>query len=104
MPDSPSFQSSAPIIRWFIARVSFSSAVAGALQPKRAVTCKWPSTKLTSRIRGEWMYLYRTIESVGDTVEFWFSEHHDLLATTRFFRKALERHDRVPIALSSTAA
>lgn len=50
------------------------------------------------------MYLYRTIESVGDTVEFWFSEHHDLLATTRFFRKALERHDRVPIALSSTAA
>ena len=26
------------------------------------------------------MYLYRAIDSVGDTVEFFFSEHRDLLA------------------------
>nr|WP_281033467.1 DDE-type integrase/transposase/recombinase [Mesorhizobium sp. M6A.T.Cr.TU.016.01.1.1] len=40
------------------------------------------------------MYLYRAIDSVGDSVEFWFSEHRDLLAAKRFFRKALERHNR----------
>jgi transposase-like protein len=46
------------------------------------------------------MYLYRAIDSVGDTVEFLFSENRDLLAAKRFLRKALERHG----ALSSTAA
>lgn len=40
------------------------------------------------------MYLYRAIDSVGDTVEFFFSEHRDLRAAKRFFRKALERHGR----------
>jgi len=40
------------------------------------------------------MYLYRAIDSAGDTVEFWFSEHRDLPAAKRFFRKALERHGR----------
>ncbi len=40
------------------------------------------------------MYLYRAIDSVGDTVEFWFSEHRDLPAAKRFLRRALERHGR----------
>ncbi|MGX5851953.1 DDE-type integrase/transposase/recombinase, partial [Mesorhizobium sp. PL10] len=48
---------------------------------------------------------YRAIDSVGDTVEFWFSEQRDLPAAKRFFRKALERHgrpDRVVIDGSQT--
>ncbi|WP_245470305.1 IS6 family transposase [Mesorhizobium sp. M7A.F.Ca.MR.362.00.0.0] len=74
---------------------SFRAAVAGALQRrKRAVTGKWHVDETYIKVRGEWMYLYRAIDSVGDTVEFWFSEHRDLLAAKRFFRKALERHDR----------
>jgi transposase-like protein len=40
------------------------------------------------------MYLYRAIDSVGDTVEFFFSEHRDLIAAKRFLRKALARHGR----------
>lgn len=40
------------------------------------------------------MYLYRAIDSTGDTVEFWFSEHRDLPAAKRFMRKALARHGR----------
>ncbi|CAN0656656.1 protein of unknown function (plasmid) [Nitratireductor aquimarinus] len=40
------------------------------------------------------MYLYRAIDSTGDTVEFWFSEHRDLPAAKRFFRNPLERHGR----------
>lgn len=46
------------------------------------------------KVRGEWMYLYRAIDSVGDTVEFWFSEHRDLVAAKRFMRKSLKRHGR----------
>lgn len=46
------------------------------------------------KVRGQWMYLYRAIDSVGDTVEFWFSEHRDLPAARCFLRKALVRHGR----------
>lgn len=35
------------------------------------------------------MYLYRAIDSVGDVVEFWFSEQRDLPTAKRFFRKTL---------------
>lgn len=35
------------------------------------------------------MYLYRAFDSFGDTVEFLFSEHRDLLAAKRFLRKAI---------------
>ncbi len=46
------------------------------------------------KVRGRWMYLYRAIDSHGDTVEFWFSERRDLTAAKRFLRKALKRHGR----------
>ena len=40
------------------------------------------------------MYFYRAIDSVCDTVEFFFSENRDLAAAKRFFNKALNRHGR----------
>jgi transposase-like protein len=46
------------------------------------------------KVRGRWMYLYRAINSNGDTVEFWFSERRNLTAAKRFMSKALERHGR----------
>jgi len=46
------------------------------------------------KVRGRWMYLYRAIDSNGDTVEFWFSEKRNLTAAKRFLSKALKRHCR----------
>ncbi len=46
------------------------------------------------KVRGRWMYLYRAIDSNGDTIEFWFSERRDLTAAKRFLRKAFKRHGR----------
>jgi putative transposase len=40
------------------------------------------------------LYLYRAIDSNGDTVEFWFSERRNLSAAKRFLRKASKRHGR----------
>jgi transposase-like protein len=40
------------------------------------------------------MYLYRTIDSSGDTVEFWFGERRNLTAAKRFLQKALRQHGR----------
>nr|WP_246462248.1 DDE-type integrase/transposase/recombinase [Mesorhizobium sangaii] len=51
------------------------------------------------------MYLYRAIDSVGDTVELSLNENRDLSAAKRFFRQALTRHgqpDRMIIDGSHT--
>ncbi len=61
---------------------------------KRAVTGRWHLDETYIKVRGQWMYLYRAIESVGDTIEFFFSEHRDLSVAKRFLRKALARHGR----------
>ena len=58
------------------------------------MTGKWHADETYIKVRGRWMYLYRAIDSVGDTVEFWFSEQRDLPAAKRFFTKALTRHGR----------
>jgi putative transposase len=61
---------------------------------KRAVTSKWHVDETYIKVRGRWMYLYRAIDSHGDTVEFWFSERRNLAAAKRFLSKALKRHGR----------
>lgn len=72
---------------------------------KRGVTGKWHIDETYIKVRGQWMYLYRAVDSVGDTVEFYFSEQRNLPAAKRFIRKALIRHgrpDRVVIDGSQT--
>ena len=72
---------------------------------QRKVTGKWHVDETYIKVRGRWMYLYRAIDSTGDTVEFRFSEHRDLSAAKCFFKQALERHgrpDRVVIDGSQT--
>jgi putative transposase len=72
---------------------------------KRAVSGRWHMDETYIKVRGQWMYLYRAIDSVGDTVEFLLSEQRDLLAAKRFLRKALNRHgrpDRIVIDGSQT--
>jgi len=72
---------------------------------KRSVGSKWHMDETYVKVRGWWMYLYRAIDSIGDTVEFWFSEHRDLPAAKRFLRKAMARHgrpDRIVIDGSQT--
>jgi putative transposase len=61
---------------------------------KRSVNRRWHVDETYIKVRGQWMYLYRAIDSNGDTVEFWFSERRNLTAAKRFLRKALKRHGR----------
>jgi transposase-like protein len=61
---------------------------------KRPVTGKWHVDETYIKVRGQWQYLYRAIDSNSDTVEFWFSERRNLTAAKRFLRKALKRHGR----------
>jgi transposase-like protein len=61
---------------------------------KRTVTGKWHVDETYIKVRGQWRYLHRAIDSNGDTVEFCFSERRNLAAAKRFLRKALKRHGR----------
>ena len=62
---------------------------------KRSVSRKWHLDETYIKVRGQWKYLYRAIDSNGDTVEFWFSERRNLAAAKRFLHKALKRHGRL---------
>jgi transposase-like protein len=61
---------------------------------KRAVTGRWHIDETYVKVRGQWRYLYRVIDSNGDTVEFRFSEQRNLTAAKRFLRMAFKRHGR----------
>jgi putative transposase len=63
-------------------------------QRKRPVTGRWHVDETYIKVRGRWMYLYRAIDSNGNTVESCFSGRRNLTAAKRFLRKALQRHGR----------
>jgi transposase-like protein len=63
-------------------------------QRKRPVTNRWHVDETDIKVRGQGRYLYRAIDSNGDTVEFWFGERHNLTAAKRFLSKAIKRHGR----------
>jgi len=42
------------------------------------------------KIKGKWKYLYRAVDSTGQTVEFMLSAKRDARAAKRFFRKMLK--------------
>jgi transposase-like protein len=72
---------------------------------KRGVTRTWHIDETYIKVRGRWRYLYRAIDSNGDTVELWFDERRELIAAKRFLCKALKRHvkpERVVIDGSQT--
>jgi transposase-like protein len=41
------------------------------------------------RVKGRWTYLYRAVDSRGQTIDFLLSVKRDAAAAKRFFRKAL---------------
>jgi putative transposase len=79
------------VLRWVL---RFPQLLERFSKRKRAVTGKQHIDGTYVKVRDKWLYFYRAIGSVGDTVEFFFSEHGDLAAAKRFFKKALNRHDR----------
>jgi putative transposase len=47
------------------------------------------------KLNGEWIYLYRAVDSVGNTIEFLLRKHRDAAAAKAFFRKAF-RNNNLP--------
>ncbi|RCJ29448.1 hypothetical protein A6770_22225 [Nostoc minutum NIES-26] len=49
------------------------------------------------KIKGEWKYLYRAVDSAGNTIDLMLSAKRDAKAAQKFFCKALKAsHNRTP--------
>jgi transposase-like protein len=53
------------------------------------------------KVKGKWKYLYRAVDSVGDTLEFLLTSKRDKKAAKRFFKKMLgNNHTAAPRVIS----
>jgi len=55
----------------------------------KATTDSWRVDETYVKIKGTWMYLYRAVDSEGNTLEFLLSPTRDAAAAKQFFRKTL---------------
>jgi transposase-like protein len=64
---------------------------------------RWWGEETYVKVAGRWVYLYRTIDQVGQVIDVLVSEKRDLAATRRFFTRALE-HGPGPTEVSTDRA
>ncbi len=55
----------------------------------RPCTGSWRVDETYIKVKGAWTYLYRAVDSLGQTIDFLLSAQRDAAAAKRFFRKAL---------------
>ncbi|MGJ0579590.1 IS6 family transposase [Xenorhabdus bovienii] len=59
---------------------------------KPAVGRRWRMDETSIKIKGQWRYLYRAVDSDGNTVDFLLTARRDKEAALRFFKKAIRQH------------
>jgi transposase-like protein len=59
---------------------------------KRPVGRRWRMDETYIKIKGRWKYLYRAVDTSGQTIDFLLAAKRDTAAALRFFRKAIRHH------------
>ncbi len=49
------------------------------------------------KVRGQWKYLYRAVDTGGQTIDFLLTAGRDTAAALHFFRKAIRRHGELKV-------
>ncbi|SUP81647.1 transposase [Yersinia pseudotuberculosis] len=62
---------------------------------KCTVVHRWRMDETYIKIKGQWKYLYRAVDTAGQTIDFLLTAKRDAAAALRFFRKAI-RHQGEP--------
>jgi putative transposase len=62
---------------------------------KKPTGSSWRMDETYIKINGKWFYLYRAIDSSGNTIEFLLRKYRDVIAAKAFFRKAF-RSNGIP--------
>ncbi|USK31799.1 IS6 family transposase [Bacillus sp. F19] len=57
----------------------------------------WRVDETYIKVKGQWMYLYRAVDSKGNTIDFYLSENRNTKSAKHFFKKALaSSHVSIP--------
>lgn len=59
---------------------------------KLAVDARWRMDETYIKVKGPWKYLYRAVDSSGQTIDFLLTAKRDAAAALHFFRKAIRQH------------
>ncbi|ECP5550169.1 IS6 family transposase, partial [Salmonella enterica] len=76
--------------RWVIRLVPLLDKV--FRRHKRAVGRRWRMDETYIKIKGQWKYLYRAVDTAGQTIDFLLTAKRDAASALRFFRKAIRYH------------
>src|SRR3712207_5334667 len=75
------------LFRWIQA---YAAELEKRIRPHlRSCNGSWRVDETYVKVKGRWTYLYRAVDSRGQTIDFLLSAKRDAAAAKRFFRKAL---------------
>ena len=75
------------VFRWIQA---YAPEIEKRIRPHlRSSNGSWRVDETYVKVKGRWTYLYRAVDSQGQTIDFLLSAKRDAAAAKRFFRKAL---------------
>ena len=88
------------IYRWIVA---YSPVLNQRCRPHlRPTNDSWRVDETYIKVKGEWKYLYRAIDSNGNTIDFLLTENRDASAAKKFFLKAFVHSDSRKIRVINT--
>ena len=75
------------IARWVL---TYAPELEKQVKPQlKPTNDSWKVDETYIKVKGEWLYQYRAVDSDGHTIEFFFSAKRDAAAAQAFFEKAL---------------
>ena len=80
----------ATVHRWALKMLPVLAAV--FRRRKRSVGLSWRMDETYVKVGGQWKYLYRSVDKLGQTVDFLLTAHRDVAAARRFFERAIDQH------------
>ena len=80
----------ATVHRWVVKMLSVLAAVIRAR--KRPVGPSWRMHETYIEVGGQWKYLYRAVDTAGQTMDFLLRAHCDYAAARCFFERAIDPH------------
>ncbi len=83
------------IARWVLA---YAPELEKRVKPQlKPTNDSWKVGETSIKVKGEWLYQYRAVDSDGQTIAFFFSANRDAAAAQAFFEKALGDPHTVPL-------
>ncbi|OTA14392.1 transposase [Xenorhabdus vietnamensis] len=61
---------------------------------KRPVGRRWRMDETDIKVKGQWKYLYRAVDTADQTIDFLLTAKRDTAAALRFFRKAIHHQGK----------